>query len=77
MSGYLEHITTINERWDTIAYRYYGEANRTSVLIKANRDLFLPTLAAVPTILPYGLTIRVPLIDAASVDPDALPPWKR
>jgi len=77
MSGYIEHVTGINERWDSIAYLYYGDASRMSVLIEANRALFLADFVPVPPVLPYGMTIRVPLLDAATIDPLLLPPWKR
>lgn len=77
MSGYIEHEAGINERWDAIAYRYYGDANRTAPLIEANRYLFLPTLAAIPPLLEPGTVIRVPLLAPEETASDLLPPWKR
>lgn len=77
MSGYIEHEAGINERWDALAYRYYGDANRTAPLIAANRHLFLPTLSVVPSIFEPGTVIRVPLLAPDETASDLLPPWKR
>lgn len=77
MTAYLEHVTQPNDRWDTLAYRYYGDANRTGPLIRANRDLWVGELAAIPTVLPPGITLRVPVLEPDPVAEDQLPPWKR
>lgn len=77
MIQYLQHTTGPNERWDHLAYAYYGDANRTSPIIRANRRLFVGTLGPIPTVLPVGITLRIPILPpepAASTD---LPPWKR
>lgn len=69
---FLQHITTDGERWDTIAYRYYGDPHRYEGIIKANPH--------VPTgrLLTGGLTLRIPLVSPDRLVPaDALPPWKR
>lgn len=69
---YIEHITNAGDRWDTIAYRYYGDATLLSPLAEANEHLQL-----VP-ILPAGLPVRVPLIDdTEALDAQDLPPWMR
>ena len=39
-NGYFEHVTIDSERWDLLAYRYYGDAAKQSVLLEANRKLF-------------------------------------
>ncbi len=75
--GYLEHVTGPNERWDHLAYRYYGDANRTSPIIRANRGLFEATLGPVPASLPVGLTLRIPILDPEPLAAELLPPWKR
>jgi phage tail protein X len=75
MSGYLEHLTGPADRWDLLAYRYYGDANRTSPIVRANRHLF--PLQTIPSVLPHGLTLRIPILDPDPVADQALPPWKR
>lgn len=75
--GYLEHITGPNERWDHLAYRYYGDANRTSPIIKANRELFGDALGPIPATLPDGLILRIPILDPEPLAAELLPPWKR
>jgi Phage Tail Protein X len=75
MSGFVVHQTGANERFDHLAYLYYGDANRTSLIIDANRDVF-PTEAPLPAILEAGLTLLIPVIEQ-DVSNDDLPPWKR
>ena len=69
---YIEHITQEGERWDTIAYRYYGDAALLSPLAEANEHLRLQP------VLPGGLPVRVPILeDDNNLLPEELPPWKR
>jgi len=77
MAQYLQHVTGPNERWDMIAYRYYGDANRTHPIIRANRNLFVADLSAIPTVLPVGLTLLIPVLDPEPIAAELLPPWKR
>lgn len=75
-SGHFTHATSDGERWDQIAHRYYGDISRQTLLIARNRALF-PDFA-VPSVLPAGLTLVVPIIERDSApSPDLLPPWKR
>jgi len=77
MVEYIEHETTAGERWDHIAYKFYGDAKRTSDLIRANRGLFLPGLKPVPIVFRGRVKIRVPIVEAPRLDDALLPPWKR
>jgi len=74
---YLDHVTGPAERWDHLAYRYYGDALRTSPIIRANRELFVAALGPIPTVLPAGLTLRIPILDPEPASAELLPPWKR
>ncbi|MBK9083230.1 MAG: tail protein X [Rhizobiales bacterium] len=75
---WLEHLVVApGERWDMLAYRYYGDANRVAPIIRANRSLFEPTLGPIPCILPIGLTLRIPVLAPDPVADALLPPWKR
>lgn len=77
-NGHFEHKTKDGDRWDLLAYRYYGDAGKQSILIEANRALFIDPLRVPPLILSSGLTLIVPVIEAEEQATDAdLPPWKR
>lgn len=70
---YIEHITRAGERWDTLAWDYYGDATLMSPIIDANPQLrILPALAA-------GLVVRIPILedDDPVLAVEDLPPWKR
>ncbi|EAA5455464.1 tail protein X [Salmonella enterica] len=72
MSGWLEHITTEGERWDSLAFRYYGDPMGYERIIVAN-----PHIAITP-VLASGLRLRIPVISAALVhDVNEVPPWLR
>lgn len=67
---YLTHVTREGERWDALAFRYYGSAYRYDPIVRANPQVPL-TLA-----LPAGLTLRIPVLEALPTTED-LPPWLR
>lgn len=67
---YLTHITTEGERWDQLAYRYYGNALQYERIVVAN-----PHVPLTPT-LPGGLTLSIPVIEQQDLSED-LPPWLR
>lgn len=70
---YLEHVTLAGERWDTLAWNYYGDANRMMPIIDANPQLrLLPTFSA-------GLVVIIPVLETEGETPpiEELPPWKR
>lgn len=74
---YFEYTTLAGDRWDLLAYRYYGDQNKQTVLLEANRHLWRDTLAVPPLILPRGLTLKIPVIEEEATNADSLPPWKR
>lgn len=76
-NGHFVHRTIDGDRWDLIAWQWYGDARRQTLLLEANRELFLDPLRVPPAILPAGLEIKVPVIDVATADENLLPPWKR
>lgn len=90
-NGYFIHNTIDGDRWDLLAYRYYGDQHKQTVLLEANRDLFVdqslpspdgqspspPLVVVPPMILPSGLALKVPVIDDSAIDESNLPPWKR
>lgn len=76
-NGYFEHVTIDGDRWDLLAYRYYGDAAKQSVLLEANRQLFIDPIRVPPMILSSGIKLIIPLIDDDEIDDGDLPPWKR
>jgi len=70
----LIHITTAGERWDLIAWHYYGDAYRYAPLIAAN-----PHVPITPA-LPAGIRLNIPVLARESgnaVSKHGLPPWMR
>lgn len=67
---YLEHITTEGERWDQLAWRYYGAAHRYLPIMQANPHVPLTS------VLPANLTLSIPVLEAETAADD-LPPWMR
>ncbi|EAA6914917.1 hypothetical protein QG78_001982 [Salmonella enterica subsp. enterica] len=65
---YIEHITTDGERWDQIAYRYYGDPFGYVRIIMAN-----PHIAVTP-VLDAGQRLAIPVIDTEQTTQE-LPPW--
>lgn len=65
---YLSHTTREGERWDQLAFTYYGDATRYEPIVRANPHV--PLTGA----LQSGLTLRIPVLDAAPSSED-LPPW--
>ncbi|MGF6098902.1 tail protein X [Pseudomonas sp. 18175] len=67
---FITHVTTEGERWDQLAWRYYGDAYRYLPIVEANPHV--PLTGA----LPSGLTLAIPLLESGTVTED-LPPWMR
>lgn len=71
----LKHTVTAGERWDMLAWRYYGNPFAYGRLVEANPAI------NITAVLPAGATVLVPLItvaeQAAQRDTSNLPPWKR
>jgi phage tail protein X len=72
MDEYLTHKTKDGDRWDLLAFEYYGNAFATELLLDANPG------CATLTILPSGLALKVPLVDAVVVNPpqEGITPWR-
>lgn len=72
MTKFYEYITKEGDRWDLIAYRFYGDETLYEPIIVAN-----PDVPIIP-ILPSGIKLLIPVIDMKNTIPsEELPPWKR
>lgn len=68
----IEHITVDGDRWDNLAWHYYGDAIAYEQIIAAN-----PEVPIVP-ILPGGIKLLIPVIeDDETESATELPPWKQ
>lgn len=71
----LKHITTEGERWDTLAWRYYGNPYDYGRIAEAN-----PALNLTPY-LPSGRVVLIPLLTAINLQAARelanVPPWMR
>lgn len=69
---FLEHVTRDGERWDSLAWQYYGDPLGYPRIIAAN-----PHVAITP-VLPSGLLLLIPVIEAeeARTEED-IAPWLR
>lgn len=74
---YFEHKTIAGDRWDLLAYRYYGDQYKQTVILEANRHLILDDLGVQPLMLPQGVTLKIPVIQEEATNTSLLPPWKR
>lgn len=69
---YVPYTTQQGDRWDLIAWRFYGDAYAFEAIIIAN-----PTVPIVAT-LPAGILLAIPLRTQQPVQQaQLLPPWKR
>jgi phage tail protein X len=67
---FILHVTTSGERWDLLAWRYYGDATDYSPIIVANPNVPIgPGFDA-------GISIAVPILQKSAVVTTDLPPWK-
>ena len=69
---YLTHVTIGGERWDHLAWQYYGDASLYGPIVMANTSIPIePEFEA-------GLVIGIPLLagSVGSIQAD-LPPWQR
>lgn len=67
---FILHVTTEGERWDQLAWHYYGDAHRYAPIAIANPHI--PLSAAFPA----GLTLAIPRLTPHISNQD-LPPWMR
>ena len=72
MPEYTLHITSENERLDSIAYRYLGNAFAISTITDAN------PMTPLKEQMPQGVELFIPIFDTQAMEEfDSLPPWKR
>jgi phage tail protein X len=70
-SQFIRHITSNSERWDLLAWSYYGDPSLFGAIVMAN-----PSVAIEP-VLEAGLTIMIPVMQKPGATASNLPPWKQ
>jgi phage tail protein X len=70
LQQYIVHVTRAGERWDLLAWRFYGDATQYSGIIMAN-----PGVPIVP-VFDAGVAVRIPLLAQSGALGAGLPPWK-
>jgi len=73
MADFVEYVAKQGDRWDTIAFKAYGDATLINGLIEAN-----PTIVISP-ILEIGTRVIVPILEQGEIqiNSELLPPWKQ
>lgn len=69
----IQYITTSHERWDNIAFKAYGNAALSELIIKANPEV------NITDVIEPGTILNLPILEGfeATTDIQLLPPWKR
>lgn len=67
---FILHITTAGERWDLLAWQYYGDATDYSPIIVANPNV------PIEPVFDAGIAIAVPILQKSAIVSADLPPWK-
>jgi phage tail protein X len=68
---FIRHTTAAGERWDLLAWNYYGDPTLFSAIIMAN-----PLIPIEPA-FEAGIPVRIPILQVNPVRTNDLPPWKR
>lgn len=70
--GFLQHIASDGDRWDSLSYQYYRDATAYGQIITANRHL------PITTSLIAGQIVFIPIINKPKAKgADTVPPWLR
>ena len=72
---YYEYIAKEGDRWDTIAYEFYGDPMLFHLIVRATHN-YAASLYP-PATLPAGLLVKVPILEESETVSTALPPWKK
>ena len=67
----LKHTVKQGERWDNLAYYYYGDALEYARIIEANPQI------SFCEVLPTGANVFIPVLNVKPTQNENLPPWLR
>lgn len=66
---FIPHVTQAGERWDLLAWRYYGDPLQMGPIIDAN------PVVPIYAVFPAGVTLAIPIISVPAIDENDTPPW--
>jgi phage tail protein X len=66
----IRHITQQGERWDLLAWKYYGDSANYNPIIMANPGV------PIEPVFEAGILIAVPILQVSDILSNDLPPWK-
>lgn len=71
--AFLEYVVKDGDRWDTVAFKAYGDAGMVNGIIEAN------TSTVISAVLIAGTRLVIPILEDGEIqiDSELLPPWKR
>lgn len=69
-SPYIQYVTSQNERWDWIAWKFYGDPSLYGAIIQANPNV--PIVGAFDA----GTVLQIPILQKAASASNDLPPWE-
>jgi phage tail protein X len=70
-SQFILHITLSGERWDLLAWQYYGDSTLYSPIIMANPQV------PIEPVFEDGLQVWIPILFVSQSQTANLPPWSR
>lgn len=68
---FMRHITGAGERWDLLAWQYYGDATLFSPIIMANPQV------PIEPVFEAGLQVWIPILFVQQAQAASLPPWSQ
>lgn len=68
---YTRYTTVQGDRWDTVAFKAYGDATKYSAIAEVN-----PTVPK-NVVIPSGVVLNIPVLETATTETSNLPPWKK
>jgi len=71
---FIKHTTAIGERWDLIAWKYYGDPYNFLGILLANIGY---GKGSAEPVFESGRAVGVPIVTQASATPADLPPWRQ
>jgi phage tail protein X len=70
-SQFILHITSAGERWDLLAWQYYGDATLYSPIIMANPQV------PIEPVFEAGRQVWIPILSVQQGQTANLPPWSQ
>jgi len=70
VSPSISHTTVAGERWDLLAWAYYGDPRLYTQIIMANPQV------PISAVFDSGVIVAIPILQVSQAQTANLPPWK-